>query len=66
VRAVIPLAVAGASTAGFQNTLIAAILAAVDSPREAVALWREVMGRIRPEYVSGEPVVAATVTGFRA
>lgn len=51
IRAVLPVTV-GARTASFNETMIAAVLATVAEPAEAVGLWQEVMRRVRPRYAS--------------
>jgi len=52
VRHVIPLSVGGASTARFQDTLMAAVLAVAPTPDAAVRIWRDVMDLVQPEYES--------------
>jgi hypothetical protein len=56
VRAVIPMAGAGARTAGFQNTLAAVVLGVAGTAAEGVVLWREIMSRVRCAY---RPLAAA-------
>jgi len=58
VRAVIPLASAGTCTDGFRDTLVAAVLASVEGPEDAVGLWRDVMRTVRGDY---EPSAAQEV-----
>lgn len=53
VRAVIPLAVAGASTEQLQNTMIAAVLATVESAEAGIALHRDVLATVRAVYRPG-------------
>lgn len=50
VQAVIPLSAETTSTDDFQRTMIAAVLATVDQPADAVALWRDVQDTVRAEY----------------
>jgi hypothetical protein len=56
VRVVIPLAMGGTRTEGFQDTLIAAILAVAGTPEQAVQQWRRVMDTVRVGYREGDVV----------
>lgn len=53
VQAAMPVEVArsGRRVIGFDNSLIAAVLATVPDPAAAVALWRRVMNTVRPRYI---------------
>jgi biotin carboxylase len=55
IRAVIPISVGPGRTDAHRDTLIAAILATVDTPGEAVEVWREVMALVRPQYAPADP-----------
>jgi biotin carboxylase len=63
VRAVLPVSVGGSSTAAFNATLIAAILATVPDGGSAVRLWRDVMATVRPRYDAGTRDLATAVPG---
>jgi len=52
IKAVIPLALAGARTDLFQQTMIAAVLATASSPADGVRVWRDVMATVRADYTA--------------
>jgi hypothetical protein len=52
VQAALPVEVGrdGPRRIGFANSLVAAVVATAPHPAAAVALWRQVMARVRPRY----------------